>query len=693
MNIYRRCSGRARWSVLIMLSMMMVGSAVLFSADEGPFTPRDKAYYADEALVNFVRPGLRFSVVSHEIAADGTVKVRFKITDPRGLGLDRLGVTTPGNVSTSFVISRIPKASKWHQTYTKRTKTSTYAPTAGKTARQSAADSGGSYQVVAEGEYIYTFGTKLPATYEKDAAHQIQIYGNRNLSEFELGTNYATVMYDFVPQGGAVPKVRDVIGTASCNKCHVDLSFHGGSRKGMASCVQCHAPAYEDVTNVNPETGASMDMTEMTHKIHAGANLPSVIAGGRYWWVGFGNNVADFSGVHMPSDVRNCAFCHDGKAPQGDAWLKNPTRAACGSCHDDVNFATGQGHINLPQPSDNLCANCHIPEGELEFDASIKGAHTIPNRSSMLPRVIAELKSVENAKPGEKPTVNFTLKRADGSVWDIKTLNRIGLILSGPTTDYVSPTSRGYVSEDPRQVATLTGDTYRYTFNTAIPADAKGTFTIGLDGRHVVTVLEGTLKQQSVQYNIDNKVINFSVDGSAIAPRRTITSTAKCNGCHANLTFHGNNRNQIGTCIQCHNPVETDAARRPASQMPAESVDMAIMIHRIHAGNVQERNYTVYGFGNTPHNYNKVVYVGGLNNCSTCHEGTSYMVPVKGVADKRDPRGFMDPVKPATAACIGCHVSLDAASHALVNTSKLGESCGTCHGTGKTYAVDKVHAN
>jgi OmcA/MtrC family decaheme c-type cytochrome len=672
---------------------MMVGSAVLFSADEGPFTPRDKAYYADEALVNFVRPGLAFSVVSHEIAADGTVKVRFKITDPRGLGLDRLGVTTPGTVSSSFVISRIPKASKWHQTYTKRTKTSTYAPTAGKTARQSAADSGGSYQTIAEGEYVYTFGTKLPASYEKDATHTIQIYGNRNLSEFELGTNYATAMYNFVPAGGAVTKVRDVIGTASCNKCHTDLSFHGGSRKGMAGCVQCHTPAYEDVTNVNPETGASMDMTDMTHKIHAGANLPSVIAGGRYWWVGFGNSVADFSGVNMPSDVRNCAFCHDGKAPQGDAWLKNPTRAACGSCHDDVNFATGKGHINLPQPSDNLCANCHIPEGELEFDASIKGAHMIPQLSSMLPKIIAELKSVENAKPGEKPIVNFTLKKTDGSVWDIKTLNGLGLTLAGPTTDYISPTTRGYVREDPRQAATLTGDTYRYTFNTAIPADAKGSFTIGLDGRHVATVLEGTLKQQSIQYNIDNKVINFSVDGSAVMPRRTIVSTAKCNGCHANLTFHGNNRNQIGNCIQCHNPVETDAARRPANQMPAESVDMALMIHRIHAGNVQERDYTIYGFGNVPHNYNKIVYVGGLNNCSTCHEGTSYMVPVKAKADKRDPRGFLDPVKPATAACIGCHVSLDAASHALVNTSKLGESCGACHGSGKTYAVDKVHAN
>lgn len=693
MNIYRRCSGRARWSVLIMLSMMMVGSAVLFSADEGPYTPRDKAYYADEALVNFVRPGLAFSVVSHEIAADGTVKVRFKVTDPRGLGLDRLGVTTPGTVSTSFVISRIPKASKWHQPYTKRTKTSTYAPTAGKTARQTAGDTGGSYQTVAEGEYVYTFGTKLPANYEKDATHTIQIYGSRNLTEFELGTNYATTMYNFVPAGGAVTKVRDVIANATCNKCHTDLNFHGGSRRGIASCVQCHVPAYEDVTNVNPETGASMDMTEMTHKIHAGATLPSVRAGGKYTWVGFGNAVSDFSVVNMPSDVRNCAFCHDGKASQGNAWLENPSRAACGSCHDNVNFATGENHLNLPQPTDNLCKGCHIPEGELEFDASIKGAHTIPQLSSMLPKVIAELKSVENGKPGEKPTVNFTLKKADGSVWDIKTLNGLGLTLAGPTTDYVSPTTRGYVREDPRATATLSGDTYRYTFNTAIPADAKGSFTIGLDGRHVVTVLEGTLKQQSIQYNINNKVIHFSVDGSAVAPRRTIVSTAKCNGCHANLALHGNNRNQVETCILCHNPVETDAARRPASQMPAESIDMALMIHRIHAGEEQARDYTVYGFGNTPHNYNKVVYIGGLNNCTTCHEGTSYMVPVKAAADKNDPRGFMSPVKPATAACIGCHVSLDAASHALVNTSKLGESCGACHGSGKTYAVDKVHAN
>ncbi|MBE7543830.1 MAG: hypothetical protein HS123_15855 [Solibacteraceae bacterium] len=94
--------------------------------------------------------------------------------------------------------------------------------------------------------------------------------------------------------------------------------------------------------------------------------------------------------VRHPADVRRCASCHEPGAKQANAWLTNPTRRACGSCHDNVNFATGENHLNLPQISDNQCKNCHIPEGELEFDASIKGAHTIPQESKMLPGINAD---------------------------------------------------------------------------------------------------------------------------------------------------------------------------------------------------------------------------------------------------------------------------------------------------------------
>jgi hypothetical protein len=44
-----------------------------------------------------------------KIAADGTLSVDYKLTDPKGLGLDRLGITTPGAISVSFLVTYIPK--------------------------------------------------------------------------------------------------------------------------------------------------------------------------------------------------------------------------------------------------------------------------------------------------------------------------------------------------------------------------------------------------------------------------------------------------------------------------------------------------------------------------------------------------------------------------------------------------------
>ena len=97
---------RKRSSTLIRLAvvaLLLVGSVALMSTTTPPYGPNDKAYYADEALVNFVRPGLIFTIISHELATDGTLKVRFKMTDPKGLPLDREGINTPGTVSSSFI--------------------------------------------------------------------------------------------------------------------------------------------------------------------------------------------------------------------------------------------------------------------------------------------------------------------------------------------------------------------------------------------------------------------------------------------------------------------------------------------------------------------------------------------------------------------------------------------------------------
>ena len=709
MRVQRSSAGWMKWTLVV---MVLAASTALVSSTKSPFTQRDKAYYADEATINFVRPGLVFKITGHEIGSDGTVKVRFKITDPKGVALEREGINTPGTVSTSFILATIPNDNKFYQAYTTRVKTSTWAPTAGKQARQASGDTGGSYKKLADGEYEYTFGYKLPATYDKTATHSIALYGSRNLSEFELGTNYATDIYTFVPDGSAVSKVRNVFDTASCNKCHDQLSFHGGSRVGVQICTMCHTPKYSigqtGVSNTNPETDQTIDMTVMVHKIHMGSSLPSVQAGKPYQIVGFGNRVSDWSKVGMPSGANNCQWCHEqgnDKATQKDAWLSNPSRDACGACHDNVNFATGENHVNLPQLNDNQCKNCHIPQGELDFDASIKGAHVVEQMSSLARGAVAAIEKIENTQPGEKPTLTISLKDRSGAAMDIKDLipgagrGRLAVTLAGPTTDYgtgIKGTGTNGYYQDNLTATSLTGSTgtYTYTFSQAIPADAKGTWTFAVEGRTDEKLLEGTQKERIVEVNIPNDVKYFSTDGSAIVPRRVIVQTATCNNCHYRLALHGQNRNEINNCVICHNPAMTDAARRPAAMAPTESISLASMIHRIHTGAEQPRDFTVYGFGNRANNFNDVEFPPPalVSNCNMCHSGNSQNVPAKGTLPVSDPRGYITSAGTTTAACLACHASKDAASHALANTTTLGESCAACHGPNAEFAVSKIHA-
>ena len=330
---------------------LIAGAAVLASATKRTmFTPRDKAYYADANTVSFVRPGLTIKIVSAKIAADGTLSVDYKLTDPKGLGLDRLGVVTPGAISPSFLVAYLPKGQTQFVSYVTRQRSSTDGKI---TVTQATGDTGGVQTQVGDGEYVYTYATKLPKTYDPTVTHRVGIYGSRNLTEFDLGTNYDSDTFDWVPAGGK-PTPREVIKTASCEKCH-DQSPSMAARAAawtFASCATSRRP-------VKPHAGQTVDMKVMAHKIHMGSQLPSVVAKGSTPLVAH-----DWSTVVLPSDPRRCAECHEATtgAAQANAWYTNPSRAACGACHDDVNFATGANHVNLPQLDDNQCAMCHIPQ-------------------------------------------------------------------------------------------------------------------------------------------------------------------------------------------------------------------------------------------------------------------------------------------------------------------------------------------
>jgi len=673
------------------------------------YSSRERAFYTDAATLDFVRPGLLFKITGAQIALDGTITATVSITDPQGLPLDRTGATTPGAVSISLIAATIPKGQEQYISYATRTQKS---PITGNSAIQAAADSGGTFALVSDGVYKYTFGTKAPSGFDAAATHTIGVYGSRDLTLFGLGTSYASSTFNFVPNGSAVAITRDVVHTTGCNTCHDQLSAHGGSRRGVEMCVLCHTPQSTD-----PDTGNTIDLKVMVHKIHMGSRLPSVQAGKPYQIIGFNQNVSDWSTVVFPADVRRCETCHQQnvKAAQATAHVTKPTRVACGSCHDNVNFATGVNHVGGPQFDDNLCATCHIPQGEIDFDASIKGAHTIPTESAMLGGLVVNITKIQNGTAGSQPIVNFTIADSTGKSLPTSALGSLSFTMAGSTADYgytnfgSDVTTPGYVTESATGASCGSDGSCLYTFKHAVPAQATGSYSIGVEARRTEILLPGTTKQQSVTYGAKNQVVSFSVDGSALAPRRTVVATANCNQCHVSLSVHGSLRNQTVYCVMCHNPSNTDVARRPTALVaadkaaPPQGINFNLMVHRIHTGEnllADNRPYAIVGFGGSHNDFSDVRYpamsatgaTGDTRNCAMCHVNGSEQNLPTGLNAVTDPQGPINPIQPVASACTGCHVTIPAASHALANTTTLGESCTVCHSSAAAFSVGQVHA-
>src|ERR1051326_6452238 len=255
----------------------LTSTIILSGAVTLPFNRHQRAFFAEPKVVAFVRPGLTIKITGATIAQNGTITTTFTLTDPQGLPLDRTGVTTPGPVSLSFIAANIPAGQTQYLDYVTRTQSGAVSGTV----TQAGSESNGVFTAEGDG-YRYAFATKAPAGFDVAATHTIGIYGSRDLTEFDLGTNYASATLNFVPNGSNVATTRDVIRTQSCNRCHDQLSAHGGSRRGIEMCVLCHTPQTTD-----PDTGNTLDLRVMVQKINRGQDLPSVRAEKPYQIIGF----------------------------------------------------------------------------------------------------------------------------------------------------------------------------------------------------------------------------------------------------------------------------------------------------------------------------------------------------------------------------------------------------------------------
>ena len=154
---------------------------------------------------------------------------------------------------------------------------------------------------------MYKFGTVLPEGYDMDVTHTVGSYARRDLTEFELDRYVANELYHFVPSGSAMPMPRDIVTTETCNgRCHDPLAMHGGARQEVGLCILCHNPNQD----IDPDTGNSVDMPLMIHKIHMGANLEN-----GYNIIGYRQTDHDYSDVVYPAEINECESCHTGGIP------------------------------------------------------------------------------------------------------------------------------------------------------------------------------------------------------------------------------------------------------------------------------------------------------------------------------------------------------------------------------------------
>ncbi|MEQ8802062.1 MAG: OmcA/MtrC family decaheme c-type cytochrome, partial [Haliea sp.] len=357
-------------------------------------------------------------ITSVTVPGDGRPVVEFQLSDERNNAIIDL---TPANVR--FIIAKLTPSAEGNltgdwQSYINRIEQPGVGP--GTQARlQATTEANGELSNNGDGSYRYRFATAIDAlpesilaqadiedvdlSYDPAQTHRVAI-------QFAGGQVPANPDYDFIPATGATGNIfrREIANTASCNSCHDQLAFHGGGRVEMNYCVTCHNPGSTDANS-----GNTVDMKVMIHKIHMGAELLSVQAGDEYAIYGFRDSKHDYSGLRYPQDIRLCVTCHAGTATggdragvflssQGDNWAEYSSIAACGSCHDTFDFSRHAGG----QEDDSRCASCHAPGGRA---GSIAESHRILFNEARQ-AFGAEVLGVENSAPGEQARVSFRLR-------------------------------------------------------------------------------------------------------------------------------------------------------------------------------------------------------------------------------------------------------------------------------------------
>lgn len=191
---------------------------------------------------------------------------------------------------------------------------------------------------------------------------------------------------------------RTIVSSGSnCDSCHDQVLAHGFGRRGLETCLVCHAisgmedgPKYNiasaknQITGQDPEKwkyalldnigvnpGVTMDFRTMIHKIHQGKELTNASTyetNGIFLGIPYPVSYEEIGFPAMPGGTKHCDKCHGNSSGWKEpADRSHPTqqtvplrrwRAVCLSCHD-LNDTKAHYDLNTSASGYESCGTCH----------------------------------------------------------------------------------------------------------------------------------------------------------------------------------------------------------------------------------------------------------------------------------------------------------------------------------------------
>jgi len=516
----------------------------------------------------------------------------------------------------------------------------------------------------ADGYYTYSFTTDItdetktigqdgkPVKFERNRTHRVAIQlSYKNAAGADVKVN---PYFDFTidANGKSVPvtdpaKTRKMTDVASCNGCHDKLALHGGGRVDTQFCVLCHNPG-----SVDANSGNSLNLSTMVHKIHAGKLLK---AAGENYTV----RSADFSEVGFPQDLRNCTVCHSGanpKTPQGDNWKTKPTKEACLTCHTSGTGSTweplhrvvaGMRYESTAQATSLTnadCADCHkvgstissewVHFNQVEVNAakykmnieSVAFNDTADHKArSVTVKYFLSDPSNGNAAynlvtadcTGPEPVLTCANTSKFGNLrFYLAYQNMVGQ--STAVTEFSAYNNGGSGATRYAYQGVNDGSNH-YTVSIPVPDDTATSVTqgtarvvsIGQIVEHKLSAISATDPRAEVVVNGAPVLVNtlaqhtykeLALTGTLL-PRRAIVSNEKCNVCHGALgatsgsntlanAFHRGARNTVEACVVCHDANRMSSTIMTNGMALNESYQFKRMIHGIHGNSKRVYPFT-----------------------------------------------------------------------------------------------------